>query len=222
MEPYYKEHEFYPVKITHIIELSPGVFMISWKRTISFVPGQVVKIAVNLEMPPRIYSICSGDKDEDMSILFNINPDGYLTPRLASVTQGTEIWISKPYGSFTDDNHPAFWIAAGTGIAPFYSMVRSGLGIHKKLIHGARYLSQFYFKDELEAAMGDNYIRCCSSEDSPNAFRGRITEFITRINELPRDFKYYLCGGGSMVVEVRDLLIDKGIPYSNILSEIYF
>jgi ferredoxin--NADP+ reductase len=33
---------------------------------------------------------------------------------------------------------------------------------------------------------------------------------------------YYLCGKALMVVEVRDLLISRGIPFENILSEIYF
>ena len=33
---------------------------------------------------------------------------------------------------------------------------------------------------------------------------------------------YYLCGSADMVVEVRDILIGKGIPFGHIISEIYF
>jgi ferredoxin--NADP+ reductase len=36
------------------------------------------------------------------------------------------------------------------------------------------------------------------------------------------DVKYYLCGKALMVVEVRDLLIEKGVDYANIIAEIYF
>ena len=34
--------------------------------------------------------------------------------------------------------------------------------------------------------------------------------------------KYYLCGSAEMVVDTRDILIEKGIPFENIVSEIYF
>lgn len=54
----------------------------------------------------------------------------------------------------------------------------------------------------------------------------RITENIellySQMDTLPRNYMYYLCGGGMMVIDVRDLLIEKGIPFGNILSEIYF
>jgi ferredoxin/flavodoxin---NADP+ reductase len=221
MELHHIEHELFPVRITDNVELSPGVFLISWQRTVSFVPGQVVKIAANPEMPPRIYSICSGNQDEKMSVLFDIKADGFLTPRLAKMKADMELLVSKPYGSYICDQLPAYWIATGTGIAPFYSMFRSGLE-RIILIHGARYLNQFFFDEELENKLGKNYIRCCSNEQSPRIFKGRITDYISQMESLPKDFMYYLCGGGMMVIDVRDLLIEKGIPFGNILSEIYF
>jgi ferredoxin/flavodoxin---NADP+ reductase len=220
--PQHQEHALSPVRITDNAELSPGVFLISWKRTTSFTPGQVIKITTNHEMLPRIYSICSGNQDEKMSVLFDIKTDGFLTPQLAKIRAGMELLVSKPYGSYTCDQSPAYWIATGTGIAPFYSMFRSGLGVMKILIHGARLLNQFFFEEELERKMGRNYIRCCSNEQSSKVFKGRITDYLSQMESLPKDFKYYLCGGGTMVIDVRDLLIEKGIPFGNILSEIYF
>ena len=83
-------------------------------------------------------------------------------------------------------------------------------------------LSYGYFEDELEWAMGDRYVRCCSREQSCNVFPGRITKYLDEINDLPTDINYYLCGKAIMVVEVRDLLISRGVPYENILAEIYF
>ena len=217
-----EEHELLPVRIIDNVELSPGVFLISWKRTVSFIPGQVVKIAANPEIPPRIYSICSGNRDDKMSILFDIKIDGYLTPKLAAAIPGNELLVSKPYGSYTCDQKPAYWIATGTGIAPFYSMFRSGLEGNKILIHGVRFLNQFFFEEEFERNLGKNFIRCCSNERFAGVFNGRITDYISQMKDLPRDFMYYLCGGGMMVIDVRDLLIEKGIPFGNILSEIYF
>jgi ferredoxin--NADP+ reductase len=203
-------------------EISSGVHLISWKRTSDFDAGQVVKIAADPMIAPRIYSICSGNDESEIKVLFNVKEDGLLTPWLAGVIPGMKIWASRPYGSFKDGKKPAWWIATGTGIAPFYSMFRSGNSENKTLIHGVRHLNQFYFEDELEWAMGDRYVRCCSHEQSCNVFPGRITKYLEEIKELPTDINYYLCGKAIMVVEVRDLLISRGVPYEKILAEIYF
>ena len=148
------EQQLFPVKVSDNTELSPGVFLISWRQEVPFIPGQVVKLALDRLHPPRIYSVCSGTSEDKFSVLFNIKEEGYLTPRLAAVIPGDELLVSKPYGSFHGDHAPAYWIATGTGIAPFYSMFQSGLSDQKILIHGARHLSQFYFEDELEWALG--------------------------------------------------------------------
>lgn len=210
------------VTVTGNQEISTGVHLIFWKRTHDFHPGQVVKITTDPEITPRIYSICSGNYDPEISVLFNVKEDGLLTPRLAGIITGMKIFTTKPYGSFKDGKKPAWWIATGTGIAPFYSMFRSGISENKILIHGARRLNQFYFEDELEWKMGSRYIRCCSHEQSCNILPGRITKYLEEINNLPTNINYYLCGKSLMVVELRDLLISRGVPYQNILAEIYF
>ena len=207
--------------LTNNEEISPGVQVISFLRDFNFLPGQVVKIAIDENHAPRIYSICSGKAEKEVRILFNIKDDGFLTPKLAAMIPGEKILVSKPYGSFLGTTENAWFIATGTGIAPFYSMLKSGLFRQKKLIHGVRNLNQFYFEDEIEEMLGDNYVRCCSGESSCNTYPGRVTEYLNEIQILP-DVKYYICGQALMVVEVRDLLIQKGIQFENIMAEIYF
>ncbi|HPE75028.1 MAG TPA: FAD-binding oxidoreductase [Draconibacterium sp.] len=202
------------------LEISPGVHVISFKRDFSFLPGQVVKIAIDNNHAPRIYSICSGNTENEIRILFNIKDDGFLTPKLASMIPGEKILVSKPYGSFLGTGEKSWWIATGTGIAPFYSMIKSGLTT-ERLIHGVRHLNQFYFEDELEEALNNKYIRCCSAESSCNTIRGRVTDYLNEFQKLP-GLKYFVCGQALMVVEVRDLLIKKGIQFENIIAEIYF
>lgn len=211
----------FEVELTGNIEISPGVHVISFARPFGFLPGQVIKISTDLSIPPRIYSICSGNKETETSVLFNIKEDGLLTPKLASLIPGEKIFISEPYGSFLGTNEKAMWIATGTGIAPFYSMLKSGQVKNKTLIHGVRYLNQFYFEDELEEMLGENYIRCCSAESSCNVLHGRVTDYLKTIQKWP-DAKYFVCGQALMVVDVRDFLIGKGVPFENIRAEIYF
>lgn len=202
-------------------EISPGVHLVSIHRDFEFIPGQVLKIAIDRINPPRIYSICSGNHEKDVRILFNIKEDGFLTPKLAAMIPGEKIFVSKPYGGFVGSKESAWWIATGTGIAPFYSMFQSGMKEGKTLIHGVRHLNQFYFEDNLEWALREKYIRCCSQESSCDVVSGRVTDYLQTISNFP-DIKYYLCGKALMVVEVRDLLIEKGVSYDNILAEIYF
>lgn len=220
-KPKRKEPPLFEQIVTNNEEISPGVHVISFARNFDFLPGQVVKIGIDTEHPPRIYSICSGNTEDEVRILFNIKEDGFLTPKMAAMIPGDKLLVSKPYGSFLGTGEPAWWIATGTGIAPFYSMFRSGMKQDKKLIHGVSYLNQFYFEDELEWELGENYVRCCSRESSCDVVPGRVTQYLAGLDNLP-DVKYYLCGKALMVVEVRDLLIEKGVRYENILAEIYF
>jgi len=216
-----KEPPLFEQIITNNEEISPGIHVISFHRNFEFLSGQVVKIGIDAEHPPRIYSICSGNHEDEVHILFNIKEDGFLTPKMGAMIPGDKLMVSKPYGSFIGTNDAAWWIATGTGIAPFYSMFRSGMEVDKKLVHGVANLNQFYFEDELEWALGENYVRCCSRESSCDVIPGRVTKYIAELDQLP-DVKFYLCGKPLMVVEVRDLLIERGVPFENILAEIYF
>jgi ferredoxin/flavodoxin---NADP+ reductase len=215
-------NDLFPVVLSSVNEISPGAYLLSFPRNMAFLAGQVIKISLSEEVPPRMYSICSGENDHDFSILFNVKEDGSLTPQLSKCKPGDIIMVSNPSGSFTADSQPAWWIATGTGIAPFYSMFRSGLGKTNTLIHGTRYLNQFYFAKEWETSFGERYIRCCSRENSAGIFSGRVTDFLKKLEVIPSGHKYYLCGNGMMVVDVRDLLISRGVPFASIISEIYF
>jgi ferredoxin--NADP+ reductase len=202
-------------------EISPGVFLLGVERRFDFVPGQTVKAGLGGAEPPRIYSICSGNRDDELKILYNLKEGGALTPRLARLRPGDTLEVSGPGGTFFGTEDPALWIATGTGIAPFYSMLRSGLAGNKVLVHGVRYANQFYFSSEWEQSLGDRYHRFCSGEEGDGISSGRVSRFVETA-ELSMDWKYYLCGQAEMCVEMRDLLIAKGVPFGRIVAEIYF
>jgi len=202
-------------------EIASGVFLLTFPRDFDFLPGQVIGISVEKDGPRRLYSIASGIQDAEIGILYNVVDEGYLTPKLSDLQPGDLLWITEPRGEFLYDEDPGVWIATGTGIAPFYSMFRSGKHQDKILIHGERYLERFYFYDEFSEHFGEQYIRCCTAEEDESVFPGRVTDYLAA-QELPASHKYYLCGRAEMVVETRDLLIEKGIPFNHIISEIYF
>jgi ferredoxin--NADP+ reductase len=215
-------HSLSPVSITFSEEVASGIYLIGFPRNFEFEAGQVIGIALEENGARRLYSICSGEEDQEIQILYNVIEEGYLTPRLSDLEAGDTLWITEPRGEFTCNEDRAVWIATGTGIAPFYSMLRSGKGENKILIHGNRYLEQFMFYDEFTDKPGGSYIRCCTAETDEGVYHGRVTAYLQE-HQLPDPgLKYYLCGSAEMVVDTRDLLIEKGIPFDQIISEIYF
>lgn len=215
-------HQVSPVTLSFTEELSEGIFLIGFKRNFIFKAGQVIGIAMEESGPRRLYSICSGEQEEEIHILYKVVDEGFLTPQLSDLELGDTIWITAAGGEFTGDKDPAVWIATGTGIAPFYSMLRSGLAENKTLLHGNRYLEQFNFYDEFLESLDRDYIRCCSAENGEDVYHGRVSTYLEEQDELNTSLKYYLCGSAEMVVEVRDILISKGVDFSHIISEIYF
>jgi ferredoxin--NADP+ reductase len=215
-------HHLTPTTITFTELVAEGIYLFGIPRNFGFKAGQVIGVALAEDGPRRLYSICSGEEDEEIWILYNVIEEGYLTPRLSDLEPGDTIWITGPRGEFVCGEEPAVWIASGTGIAPFYSVLRSGRAAHKILIHGTRYLEQFHFYDDFAAALGNNYIRCCTGESSDDVFHGRVTAYLAEHSLPAPGLKYYLCGSAEMVVDTRDVLISKGVPFDRIISEIYF
>lgn len=204
------------------IEIASGVFVLGVQRPFDFTPGQWVQLSSDTSIPPRMYSICSGNQDKDLRILYNVKSDGLLTPQLARRKAGDSIYLSSPAGTFYPRPQNSWWIASGTGIAPFISQILSETLHTVHLIQGARTQEGFYFQKLLETQPGLHYTRCCSGESHPHLYAGRLTKFLKEYPQLPTDALYSLCGSPEMVVDTRDLLIARGVPYSNIASEIYF
>ena len=210
------------VRVDSVLEIASGAFVLEFKRFFEFEAGQIISIALAADEEPRMYSIASGERDENIQVLFNVVIDGHLTPFLSFLKTGDYIWTSVGFGKFTGTSGEAWWIAQGTGIAPFASMFRSGRKENKFLIHGGRFADSFYYSDEFGPVLKDHYIRCCSRENLPGFFHGRVTDYLNSLQSAAPEPLYYLCGSSEMVVEARDILIRKGVPFQRIVGEIYF
>ena len=96
----------------------------------------------------RAYSITSSStQGEYLEFYVALVYGGALTPRLFALQEGDRIWLGKKIvGMFTMKDvtagHDIVFVATGTGLAPYLSMLRSAYGFddgHKTVvIHGAR------------------------------------------------------------------------------------
>jgi len=209
------------VRVRDNREVAENVFLISFVRKWEFKAGQSIEVTIEPGIPPKIYNICSGPMDLYMKVLYNKHEGGKIPLRLAKMKPGDFLWISKPFGNFIGTVQPAFWIASGTGVAPFYSMMKGEVNFNKYLVHGVQKPSRFYFHEEFEKALGKHYVKCIPAECGEGMFYGRVSDFIRLHQELPLDNKYYLCGKTEMVNEVKELLIERGVSFANIISEIH-
>jgi ferredoxin--NADP+ reductase len=212
---------FKTATVTRLEPAGPDAWTLYWKRTFEFRPGQVVALGLEPNGEQRLYSLATGSSDGEAGVLFNLVADGWLTPRLAELSPGGTVFVSEPFGSFIGEPHEAVWIANGTGVAPFLSMLLSGMGAGKTLIQGARTRAQFYGHGTASALLGDSYIRCASADEGEGLYAGRLTAFLDS-REWTDDRPYFLCGSAAMIVEARDILIRRGVSYHRILSEVYF
>lgn len=202
--------------------IAEGAYLLSFKRNFSFHAGQVIALGVTPDIAPRLYSIASGENDENVEILYTEKSGGELSPMLSLLKQGDKILVSEPFGTFTQISDDAIYVAAGTGIAPFMSRILSGKGNNPTLIHGVSFPDYFYYSGFLENNLGKSYVQCCSRCQHDDYFQGRVTDFLKQWKNLNPNKKYYLCGSAEMVVETRDVLISRGVPFGNINAEIYF
>jgi benzoate/toluate 1,2-dioxygenase reductase subunit len=144
---------------------------------------------------------------------------------LASIEPASRLSFAGPAGYFTfrPSARRAVFVATGTGIAPFVSMIRAGV-VRFNLLHGVRRPSELYYRSLFRNA-GQPYFPCLSatvsrSKAPENSFHGRVTDCLKR--HFPADtYDFYLCGRKEMIRDVT-FLIDDCFPGSYVYTEIFY
>ncbi|MBK7627245.1 MAG: oxidoreductase [Bacteroidales bacterium] len=187
-----------------------------------FKPGQHIIVGLKGELNQREYSIYSGENDDYLEILVREVPEGSVSQQLKNCKPGDFLQVNGPFGSFGIEKFDLLtrkhvFIATGTGISPFHSMVRSYPEIDYTLIHGVRYADEAYERDEYDPS---RYI-LCTSKETTGGKKGRVTRYLSGFL-VKSGMLFYLCGNSNMIYEVSHILQDKGVPSENILTEVYF
>jgi len=198
-----------------------GYELILEREGITFRPGQLINIHGRNHLEDRSYTVCSGDREERLTILFRLVPSGILTPQLAALKAGSSINISGPYGEFTvrDPLRPLVFFATGTGVAPCRAYRQSYPDIRITLVHGVRTEQDLFYRDEFNRIP---YIPCLSGDaNAQNVFHGRVTDF-AGTNTFDENSHYYLCGANEMIYAMQELLEKRGVARSCIFTEAYY
>jgi ferredoxin-NADP reductase len=225
-------------KLIESTELAPEVrhfvFEVPEVEKFTFVPGQFVSMnqVVNEKKITRAYSIASAPSGTNrFELCLNLVREGLLSPRLFEMQPGDTIEIRPPLGMFVLRNPPrdAIFIATGTGIAPFRSILKAQLKEASQaftLVFGVRHESHLMYREEFEEmARKYPHFRFLPILSRPTeSWSGRSGHVQAHLQEAigeRRDVDVFLCGLKLMVDDVRNILKEMGFDRKQILFEKY-
>ncbi len=203
-----------------------------WKA--AFVPGQFLSVtaAIGEDEITRAYSIVSPPDGNRFAFCANLVQEGRLSPWLFSLSSGDDMDFKGPYGAFILRRpvSDSLFVATGTGIAPFRSMLLSHLDANPDrrftLIFGVRYEEGLLYNDEL-TALADAHP---NFDYRPTLTRppahwisrtGRVQQHTIEALGDRRDVDVYICGLREMVDDMRLKLKEIGLDRKRIIYEKY-
>ncbi|MEM7428210.1 MAG: 2Fe-2S iron-sulfur cluster-binding protein [Pseudomonadota bacterium] len=216
------------------------------KDTFAWRPGQhlTVRFMLGGKEERRCFSISSSPFDgSPLRITVKQTKNGVVSKHVnTGLKVGDEVDVLVPSGGFCFDpqeraRRTCYFIAAGSGITPLYSMMKSLLVAESysvaHLLYGNADESSIIFQgelDELSSAYEDRLNLChiLSSQSFWSSFSpwrsGRIDAesikaFIAEHPPYAQDAQYYICGPGTMNQDVRAALMAIDVPADRIHSE---
>jgi len=204
-----------------------------------FVPGQWLSLRHTKsdgEEITRAYSIASPpDEGSRFALCLNRVQDGFMSNFLCDMKEGNEISAQGPFGDFIlrPPMRDTIFIATGTGIAPFRSMLHWLLADPSRhenrqlwLLFGSRSEQDIYYHQEFlrlaEAHNNFHYLPTLSRGGADwQGLRGYVQEHLPGIVAGRTDMHAYICGLDKMIRANRDLLKSLGWDRKSIRSEKY-
>jgi ferredoxin-NADP reductase len=208
-------------RVEHIVEHAPdtrSLFLgLPPGETFDFRPGQFISCLLPMEGETltRPYSVASSPEEERLEICLNRVPGGRGSAYLLGLPLGATIRFTGPWGTFTLDRAPeseAVFIADGTGIAAIRPMLRravatsEGRSLH--LLHAVAPDEPRLYHEELLAL--ERTHPTLRFETIP---RPALVDEVGRrwvATDQDRSRHFWICGVGSTVPSLRDLLRGAG------------
>jgi ferredoxin-NADP reductase len=223
-------------------ELAPEVhhfdFEVPGRQELAFTPGQFVSVLEKVDGKEitRAYSIASPRGGNQFALCLNRVPDGLLSSFLFTLHPGEEVEMHEPLGYFTL-RHPgrhAVFVATGTGIAPFRSMLLDHLPRTQPnitLLFGTRHEHGLLYREDMERLAREfKTFRFLPTLTQPSeSWKGRTGRVQAHLDEAlalrtPDEIvnvDVYVCGLKEMVDDVRQELKRRGFDRKQIIYEKY-
>lgn len=197
-------------------------------QRLSFLPGQFLslQLPVGGKTLTRPYSIASNpEDDEPLEICLNLVSGGLASHYLFSLRVGDALNFTGPWGTFLLNEPPetaCVFLADGVGIVPIRPM------IHRVLLHHSQFsVTLLYHADQEQHLLYREELRNWARQHArftfapllrhPSFYKEIEDRYVKRDQDRSRQF--YICGVGTQVTQLRDLLRAAGYQRRAVLYE---
>jgi len=236
------------LRVVEIIQATPTTKTFRLERTDGPLPpfraGQYVNVFVDVDgvLTSRPYSIASPPGSDLLELTVRNKPGGFVAPYLLNeIKVGDEIATTGPAGNFyyepLIDGDDLVFLAGGSGITPFMSLIRDLLAtrpgqvgqpaLKMHLLYGSRTPDDVIYGDELTqlAARHANFHYTLVISEPPPGYNGPTGLLdAPRIREQVGDVTgktFYICGPNVMYDFCLAALDELGVPRYKVRRELY-
>ena len=194
-----------------------------------FQAGQFVRIALDVggERVARAFSFVNPPDDPMLEFYGVIVPEGLLSPPLARLKAGDELYVAPNPAGFlilaeVPDGETLWLISTGTGLAPFLSILRTPTPWQRfrnvVVVHAVRHARELVYRDVISATPA-KYVSFVSREAAPGSLAGRIPaaiadgrlEAAAGVALTAANSHVMLCGNPQMLKDVQAALALRGM-----------
>lgn len=242
--------DFHHLKIKDIYKETEDCSVVSFEipseisKDYQYRQGQhlTLKAIIDGEDVRRSYSLCSSPIDGEWKVAVKEIPGGKFSTFVnRELQKGDTLEVMTPSGQFgvetvTDTPKNYLFFAAGSGITPVLSMIKTHLSVEPhstcKLFYVNRTAKSIIFKEELEQLRNqffgrfEIYYFLTKERRDIELFNGRFDDekmqvLIKSFIDIPDTSEVFLCGPEKMVNYVSNYLVEAGLPKELVHFELF-
>ena len=242
--------EFHNLKVADIYKETEDTSVVTFEipselyEAFKFRQGQhlTLKADIDGEDVRRSYSLCSSPIEQQWKVAVKLIPGGKFSTYInEELKTGDQLEVMAPSGTFgvpvkPEDSKNYLFFAAGSGITPVLSMVKTHLKAEPnstcKLFYVNKTAKSIIFKEELEQLRNkyfgrfEIYYFLTKERRDIELFNGRFDDekmkvLTTTFIDIPDTNEVFLCGPEKMVNYVSEYLINAGLPKELVHFELF-
>lgn len=234
----------YHAVVESAVNLTPDIRHLRMRllrpERIVFHPGQFIRLSIPAAPGEteifRNYSFANPPSDDGhVELIVRLVPGGVGSGWIFRELQaGSEVHFKGPFGRFaiSSESCPMIWVAGGSGMSPFWSMLQHmriiGTGRPCTYFYGAPRASDLIFLNEMrhmEQELGTfRFVPAAQMPDGNPPWAGEVglvTEVLARHLSPDSAAEAYLCGPPGLIKAAREVLETKGLAAERIFADTF-
>jgi ferredoxin-NADP reductase len=211
---------------SHFITHDVKRFVVERPPGFEFMPGQAVDVSLNVQgmedqLRPFTFTCLREQGYLEFMIKIYRDHEG-VTNMLGKLNAGAELILHDVFGTIQYKG-PGVFIAAGAGITPFISILRSlyktGQLLGNKLIYSNKTSEDVIMDTELKRMLRNDFIKIFTRQNVVGFMGRRIDRnfLIENIADFSQNF--YVCGPDEFVKNITGILLDLGATAELVIFE---